>query len=72
MADTIQRRVRGLRDWEIEQARPAFGDTLNYDKVRVCEGYGWPDYANRFGRFIRRQWPAPRPCIIPARTRCAA
>jgi hypothetical protein len=57
MADKIQRRMRGLRDWEIEQAHPAFGDTLNYAKVRVCEGYGWPDYANRFGRFVRRQSP---------------
>jgi hypothetical protein len=57
MSDTITRRMRALRDWEIEQACPAFGNTLNYEKVRVCEGYAWPDYANRFGRFTRHQAP---------------
>lgn len=57
MADTVMRRMRSLYDWEIEQARPAFADTLNYKNVRVCEGYGWPDYANRLGRFIRHQSP---------------
>lgn len=57
MADNVTPRKRSLRDWEIEQARPAFGDTLNYQNVRVCEGYSWPDFANRLGRLVRRQAP---------------
>ena len=57
MVDKVMRRMRGLYDWEIEQAHPVFLDTLQYKNVRVCEGYGWPDFANRFGRFVRRQSP---------------
>jgi len=28
---------RGLYDWEIEMARPIFGDSINYDRVRIDE-----------------------------------
>jgi hypothetical protein len=57
MADEVKRQVRKLYDWEIEQVSPIFAGSLNFEKIRICEGYGWPDYANRFGRFIRRQSP---------------
>ena len=57
MANDIKPRMRKLYDWEIEQARLVFVDTLNYSKIRVCEGYSWPDFANRLGRFVRRQSP---------------
>jgi hypothetical protein len=57
MADKIRPQVRKLYDWEIEQISPIFVGSLRYDKVRVCEGYSWPDFANRLGRFVRRQPP---------------
>jgi hypothetical protein len=60
MADKIRPRDRKLYDWEIEQISPIFGNALQFDKVRVCEGYTWPDLANRMGRFTRRQ-PPPGP-----------
>lgn len=34
--------------------RVVFGDGLNYDRVRVCEGYGWTDLADRVGRRLKR------------------
>ena len=60
MADKIRPQVRKLYDWEIEQISPIFLGSLSYGKVRVCEGYGWPDFANRLGRFFRHQ-PPPGP-----------
>jgi hypothetical protein len=60
MADKIKPSIRKLYDWEIEQISPIFAGSLRMDKVRVCEGYSWPDFANRMGRFTRHQ-PAPGP-----------
>ena len=57
MAGKLTSRMRNLYDWEIEQTSPIFAGTLKFQDVRVCEGYGWPDYANRLGRFLRRQSP---------------
>jgi hypothetical protein len=60
MAEKVKPSIRKLYDWEIEQITPIFGNSLRIDKVRVCEGYTWPDFANRMGRFTRRQ-PPPGP-----------
>jgi hypothetical protein len=57
MAEKTRPRVRKLYDWEVEQITPIFVGTLRYETVRVCEGYNWPDFANRLGRFVRRQEP---------------
>ncbi len=57
MADKLKPQVRNLMDWEKEQITSIFLSSLNIDKVRVCEGYSWPDFANRLGRFVRRQQP---------------
>ncbi len=57
MADRLKPLVRILTDWEKDQIAPVFLNSLNLEKVRVCEGYTWPDFANRFGRFVRRQSP---------------
>jgi len=57
MADKIRPRVRELYEWEKEQIAPIFAGSLNVEKARVCEGYSWPDFANRMGRFLRRQTP---------------
>ena len=57
MADKVRPRMRKLYSWEIEQVTPIYAGTLRFEKVRVCEGYGWPDFANRLGRFVRRQSP---------------
>lgn len=55
MANQVKHRVRKLYGWEIEQVAPIYAGSLRYDKVRVCEGYSWPNSANRLGRFTRRQ-----------------
>ena len=57
MADNLKPHVRILFDWEKDQIAPIFLGTLNVAIVRVCEGYTWPDFANRMGRFVRRQPP---------------
>src|SRR3972149_3256694 len=57
MADKVRPQVRNLSDWEKEQISPIFVGSLSIEKVRVCEGYSWPDFANRLGRFVRRQAP---------------
>jgi len=57
MAEKVRRRARKLYDWEIAQFSPVFLGSLRYEKVRVCEGYTWPDFANSLGRFLRRQSP---------------
>ena len=57
MTKGIKRRVRKMYDWEIVEARSVFGDSLNYDRVRICEGYGIADFTDRIGRFLKRQPP---------------
>jgi len=32
--------------WEIAAARQVLGDTLAYDRVRIHEGEGWPNWIN--------------------------
>ena len=54
------RRTRGLYAWEITEAQSVFGGSLAYDRVRIQEGVGWPDYINIVGRKLRGQ-PAPGP-----------
>jgi hypothetical protein len=57
MAKKLKRRVRKMYDWEIAEAQNAFGNSLNYDRVRICEGYGIADFTDRIGRFLKRQPP---------------
>ncbi len=57
MVDTLKPQVRILLDWEKEQIQHIFQSSLDITKVRVCEGYSWPDFANRLGRMVRRQTP---------------
>jgi hypothetical protein len=49
---------RPLREWEIAEARKVFGSTIDYAAVRVHEGSGWTDSANRLGMWLKR---IPRP-----------
>ena len=52
--------MRSLYAWEIEAARLVLGDNLDYRRVWVHEGAGWPNWMNRLGRWLRRL-PPPEP-----------
>lgn len=58
MADNCTKRVRKLYDWEIEEFSAVFGDSLDYQRVRIHECTSWPDWIDRLGRFLKRM-PAP-------------
>jgi hypothetical protein len=49
--------MRSLYGWEIAAARQVFGDHLAYSRVCIHEGVTWPDWANKFGRWLKRLPP---------------
>ena len=46
---------RALSPWEIDQARRVFGDTIDWAKVRIVEGAGWPRLLSSSAARLRRQ-----------------
>jgi hypothetical protein len=60
MTDECQRRVRPLYDWEKAEARKVFGDSLDYDRVRIHECSTWTDAIDRLGRRLKKL-PPPGP-----------
>ncbi len=60
MAETTgQETARLLYDWEIEEAKIVFGSSLAYDRVRVHERAGWPDWIHRLGHRLKGQAVPP-------------
>ena len=57
MVDEVEKLVRGLYAWEIEEFSPVFGSSLNYEKVRIHEGSTWPDAIDRLGRKLKGMDP---------------
>lgn len=57
MADPVEKLVRGLYAWEVEEFRPVFGDSLKYEQVRIHEGSTWPDQIDRIGRRLKGMEP---------------
>lgn len=53
MAGKVEKLVRGLYAWEVEEFTPVFGVSLNYDRVRIHEGSTWPDAIDRIGRRLK-------------------
>jgi len=56
---TASRVVRPLHDWEIEEARVAFADSLDYARIRIHERVPWPDAIHRLGHLLRRMGEPP-------------
>jgi hypothetical protein len=50
--------MRTLYAWEITEARKVLGDNLAYDRARIHEGDGWPNWVNQIGRWLKRMTPA--------------
>jgi hypothetical protein len=50
--------MRILYSWEITAARQCLGDNLAYDRVRIHEGDGWPNFVNQIGRLLKGMGPA--------------
>ena len=50
--------MRSLYPWEIIAARQVLGYTLAYDRVRIHEGGGLPNWINQVGRWLKGM-PAP-------------
>ena len=55
-----QRRKRPLYEWEKTEAQLVFGDSLNFERVRINEGVRWPDTFNIIGRRLKKM-PPPGP-----------
>lgn len=45
--------TRKLYPWEIDEIRPIFGLSMNYDRVRIHEHNPWPDRIDRLGRKLK-------------------
>lgn len=45
---------RSLYGWEIQEAYQVFGQGLNYARVQIHEGAGWPDRVYRLGARLQR------------------
>ena len=45
--------MRTLYPWEIDAARLVLGNTLAYDRVRIHEGEGWPNWVNQIGQRLK-------------------
>lgn len=58
MTEQVIKRVRKLYAWEIEEFSDIFGDTMDYDSVRIHEGASWTDWMDRIGRKLKGM-PAP-------------
>ena len=58
MAENVIKRTRKLYTWEIEEFSDIFGDTMDYDSVRIHEGASWTDWMDRIGRKLKGM-PAP-------------
>lgn len=50
-------RVRGLYDWEIEEARCVFGSGFDYSRVRIHENDPFPNRIDQLGRKLKRLPP---------------
>lgn len=57
MADKVQKLVRGLYAWEIDEFSVVFGDSLKYEQVRIHEGSTWPNTIDRIGRRLKGMEP---------------
>jgi hypothetical protein len=53
MEEHCKRSVRGLYAWEIEEYTAIFGDSLQYERVRIHECNPWPDRIDRLGRKLK-------------------
>jgi hypothetical protein len=53
MAEKVEKLVRGMYAWEIDEFKPVFGDSLKYESVRIHEGSTWPDAIDRIGRRLK-------------------
>lgn len=49
--------VRGLTPFEEQEARKVFGNKLQYDKIRIFEGAGLPNFLDDIGRFLKKMPP---------------
>jgi len=54
------RRKRSLYAWERIEAQIVFGNSLNFERVRINEGVRWPDTFNVIGRRLKKL-PPPGP-----------
>lgn len=45
--------TRKLYDWEIEELRPIFGDTMNYNRVEVKENTSLTNFIDDIGRMLK-------------------
>jgi hypothetical protein len=52
-----QKIIRSLYIWEIAQANIIFGDTLQYEKVRIHEYARWPNVIDDIGRKLKNEAP---------------
>lgn len=57
MAADVEKIVRKLYPWEIEEFTPVFGGSLKYDQVRIHENDGWPDAIDRLGSKLKGMPP---------------
>ena len=51
--EQCNKKVRRLYEWEIVEFSSVFGNSLNYEKVRIHECAGWPDWIDRIGRKLK-------------------
>jgi hypothetical protein len=57
MNDAVKKQTRKLYDWEVEEFRPLFGNTLKYTSIRIHELTPWPDKMDRLGRKLKGMPP---------------
>jgi hypothetical protein len=50
--------VRGMRPWEMAEARRVFGAALDYAPIRLHEYARWPDLIDQWSRKLRRMPPS--------------
>lgn len=57
MSDSCKKQVRKLHGWEVDEFSQVFGDSLDYDRVRIHECATWTDFIDTVGRKIKKQAP---------------
>ncbi|HSF83873.1 MAG TPA: hypothetical protein VLA49_21770 [Anaerolineales bacterium] len=57
MSNECQKFTRGMHPWEIEEFEPIFGNTLDYQRVRIVECTSWPNALDRLGRRLKGMPP---------------
>ena len=57
MSDETKKLTRTLYDWEVEEFTPLFGNTLQYQLIRIHECTPWPDTIDRLGRKLKGMPP---------------